>query len=174
MAVEEYITDQILVAITRADPEPLSKERLKEETGLGTSDLRAGLAQLEEQGKIEGTANGYELMPEDTQHLIPKAAQPRPPRDTSDDDPVEEEEPEAGPVIASPEDFETDLGPVCEAQISMTVRYRPDEGEDAVDEAVRIAQAARTGIAQAWPDLEVTGKVERVVEYAEPRQLYPA
>lgn len=172
MAVADYVKDQVLVVIQREDPQPVSKEKLQEDTGLGAGDLRAALAELEADGAVEYGEKGYELL-DSLQGLIPQAAQP-PARTAGEDEDEEPDAPDAPDDAAGGFNDPENGEPICEAKIALTVRYRPEPGEEPVKEAALIAAAAREGITREWPELDVTGRITSVVAYDNPRTLYPA
>lgn len=159
--VSDFITDQIMVAVRRADPDAVSKRDLQEQTGLGTDDLRAGLTFLEQSGMIDADAAGYMLGDADDsiQERIPRAAQP-PARGTTFPD-VEDivEEPGEEDVSSDPAD-----PLLLEARYEIVVRYEA-EGEDRegmLREAAEVLGEARTGILNSWPEVEVSGRLLRL------------
>ena len=158
MAAQPHVIDQIVVVLQREGGR-VSKEKLQELTGLGTQDLRDGLQDLVDSDRLDATATGYELVEAGT----PVAASPVP---------AEEPEPDEDHALLSATDTEEDGDEaVYETTVRLTVRYGAESNP--VEEAAQIAQAARNGIAASWPDLEVTGKVERVVALRE-TTLYEA
>lgn len=167
MPVADYVKDQVLVVIQRADPASVSKEDLQEQTGLGAGDLRDALAELEADGLVEWGKDGYELL-DSIQGLIPAAAQPRP--RTDEEEPEAASDPEPGSPLPAGEPEE---GAICEARIELVVRYRA-ETDEPVKEAGIVAQAAKEGVLRTYPELDVSGRIVSVLAYDNPRTLYEA
>lgn len=164
--VRPEAADEILIVLTRAAPGAVERDEILAEVGLGTDQVRDGLAHLENEGEIEETASGAFKFVEEGAHSKPNAGEPG--------DAIER-------VLGAglTDDQEPD-GPALDAHIRSTFEvvcsFRRVSGESddvALQKSQAIAVEIGNALAMALPRLEWHVEISGVEAYDKPRSLWP-
>jgi hypothetical protein len=193
--VPDHVRDLVTVELKRVFPDGLEKHDLQEVTGLGPSDLRGVIEELEGEGLLEGTDEGGFRLSEkgydpetaddgfigqplgarvETPEEEPEAVESDDPEDALPDFPLPD-----GPPVTGVTDLDAD--PVRYAAIiALEVNFFPElrapelPDDAAVREGKLIAETAAAGVLAAFPDLPVAARVIEVQAFDSPRSVYRA
>ena len=181
--VPAWMTDLVVTQLRRSYPEPVSKEALQEQCGMGAGDLRMTLAALEEEGTIAAEGDGYSYVeggaaigqrPDEAAAAGEGDAPPDALLGEGEAPAAVEPEPESA---RQPDAKTGDTR--YQVIIAVEVGFYPEleEGETDDEAAVReseaIMGAAAAGISEAFPELPVGLRVAALDAFDSPRRVYP-